>query len=96
MGREGACSENTICERASAGKFTALLAWDLCHSRATHSHFSDVNLGTSNVNTALQLPDHNWLVYGQLEKWAFAKEDIPKREYNYVCNGSLPYRWSPC
>lgn len=70
-------------------KLAALLAWELCCSKATRSHFICVNLGMSNINRALQHPDHNWLVYGQLKNWAFAKVDIPKKERNSV-------RMGPC
>lgn len=41
-----------------------------------------INLGKSGVSTALQIPDHNWLGYGQIKNWAFAKVDIEKREHN--------------
>lgn len=50
----------------------------------------NINLGKSDVNTALQIPYHNWLGYGQPKTLAFAKVDVAKREHNDVCSGSLP------
>lgn len=84
--REDPHSGNVICKPASAGKVHSSVSIGVTLQQSNSPLplcllTLYVNLGKSNIDKTLRLPDHNWLVYGQLKNWALAKVDIHKKPW---------------